>query len=58
MTDSAKVSSGVHHLHFPGESAAYRKARNALLKEEMALRRGIEKVAARRRALPPGGAVS
>jgi predicted dithiol-disulfide oxidoreductase (DUF899 family) len=29
-----------------------------LLKEEMALRRGIEKVAARRRALPPGGAVS
>jgi len=57
MTDSAKSSSGIHHLHFPGESAAYRKARNALLKEEMALRRGIEKVAARRRALPPGGAV-
>src|SRR5260221_2300728 len=57
MTDSAKSSSGVHHLHFPGESAAYRKARNALLKEEMALRRGIERVAARRRALPSGGAV-
>jgi predicted dithiol-disulfide oxidoreductase (DUF899 family) len=57
MTDSAKSSASIHHLHFPGESAAYRKARNALLKEEMALRRGIERVAARRRALPPGGAV-
>jgi len=57
MTDSAKSSASIHHLHFPGESAAYRKARNALLKEEMALRRGIERVAARRRALPPGGTV-
>src|SRR5262252_5240945 len=57
MADSSKASSDIHHLHFPGESASYRKARNALLKEEMALRRGIERVAARRRALPPGGAV-
>ena len=57
MTDSAKSSPSIHHLRFPGESAAYRKARNALLKEEMALRRGIERVAARRRALPSGGAI-
>jgi len=57
MTDSAKSSASVHHLHFPGETATYRRARNALLKEEMALRRGIERVAARRRALPPGGTV-
>ena len=57
MTDSAKSSASIHHLRFPGESAGYRKARNALLKEEMALRRGIERVAARRRALPPGGTV-
>jgi len=57
MTDSATSSASVHHLRFPGESAGYRKARNALLKEEMALRRGIERDAARRRALPPGGAV-
>lgn len=51
MTDS------LHHLHFPNESAQYRKARNALLAEEMELRRQIERVAARRRELPPGGEV-
>ena len=45
------------HLTFPNESAEYRKARNTLLAEEMALRRQIETVAARRRALPPGGEV-
>lgn len=48
----------VHHIHFPNESAEYRKARNALLEDEMELRRQVEKVAARRRTLPPGGAVS
>jgi predicted dithiol-disulfide oxidoreductase (DUF899 family) len=42
---------------FPNESAAYRQARNALLVEEIELRRRIERVAARRRALPPGGVV-
>jgi predicted dithiol-disulfide oxidoreductase (DUF899 family) len=45
------------HLSFPNESAEYRKARNALLAEEMALRKHIESVAAQRRALPPGGEV-
>jgi predicted dithiol-disulfide oxidoreductase (DUF899 family) len=39
------------------ESAAYRAARNALLAEEIELRRHIERVAAQRRDLPPGGAV-
>src|ERR1700730_7848069 len=29
----------LHHLRFPGESADYRAARNALLAEEMELRR-------------------
>jgi predicted dithiol-disulfide oxidoreductase (DUF899 family) len=43
--------------HFPDESAAYRTARNALLAEEIELRRHIERVAALRRALPPGGRV-
>ena len=43
------------HLTYPNESAEYRNARNALLTEEMALRRQIEAVAAQRRALPPGG---
>jgi predicted dithiol-disulfide oxidoreductase (DUF899 family) len=46
------------HLNFPGESADYRTARNKLLDEEMALRRQIERVAAQRRALPPGGEVA
>ena len=38
---------------FPNESAEYRKARNALLVEEIELRRHISRVAAQRRALPP-----
>jgi predicted dithiol-disulfide oxidoreductase (DUF899 family) len=43
--------------HFPNESAAYRAARNALLAEEIELRRHVERVAARRRELPMGGEV-
>ena len=42
---------------FPNESEAYRQARNALLAEEIELRRHIERVAALRRALPNGGIV-
>jgi predicted dithiol-disulfide oxidoreductase (DUF899 family)/uncharacterized protein YndB with AHSA1/START domain len=45
----------LHNLRFPGESAEYRAARDALLREEIALRQQIERVAAQRRALPPGG---
>jgi predicted dithiol-disulfide oxidoreductase (DUF899 family) len=41
----------------PNESKAYRQARNELLREEIELRRHIERVAAMRRALPPGGEV-
>jgi predicted dithiol-disulfide oxidoreductase (DUF899 family) len=44
-------------MKFPNESGAYRKARNALLEDEIALRRQIEALAARRRKLPPGGEV-
>ena len=47
----------MEHLHFPNESAEYRRVRNALLEEEMVLRRQIERVAAQRRALPLGGTV-
>jgi len=43
--------------HFPNESPEYRRARNYLLSEEIELRRHIERVAALRRALPPGGEV-
>ncbi|WP_254065598.1 MULTISPECIES: DUF899 family protein [unclassified Acidisoma] len=39
------------------EGAEYRAARTALLAEEIELRRHIERVAAQRRALPPGGEV-
>ena len=39
---------------FPNESAAYRSARNALLQEEVELRRHLERVAQMRRDLPPG----
>ena len=40
---------------YPNDSADYRRARTALLAEEIELRRHIERVAAQRRALPPGG---
>jgi predicted dithiol-disulfide oxidoreductase (DUF899 family) len=45
-------------IRIPNESADYRAARQALLAEEVELRRHIEKVAAMRRALPPGGQVT
>ena len=47
----------LEHLHFPNESTSYRQARNALLEEEMELRRHVERVAQQRRALPKGGEV-
>jgi predicted dithiol-disulfide oxidoreductase (DUF899 family) len=47
----------MQHLRFPNESMTYRAARNALLAEEMELRRQVERVAAHRRALPMGGEV-
>jgi predicted dithiol-disulfide oxidoreductase (DUF899 family) len=45
-------------VRFPNESNDYRRARDALLAEEIELRRQIERVAEQRRALPPGGAVA
>jgi predicted dithiol-disulfide oxidoreductase (DUF899 family) len=44
-------------VRFPNESAEYRAARTALLQEEYELRRHLERVAALRRSLPPGGEV-
>jgi predicted dithiol-disulfide oxidoreductase (DUF899 family) len=41
----------------PNESDAYRRARQDLLVEEIELRRQMERVAQRRRDLPPGGEV-
>ncbi len=52
MNDVAK---SLHDKRFPGEDAAYRRARDELLLAELELRRHDERVAALRRALPPGG---
>jgi predicted dithiol-disulfide oxidoreductase (DUF899 family) len=43
---------------YPNESEAYRRARTALLAEEIELRRHIERVAEQRRQLPDGGEVT
>jgi predicted dithiol-disulfide oxidoreductase (DUF899 family) len=45
-------------IRFPNESEEYRAAREALLVEEIELRRHIERVAAQRRQLPRGGEVT
>ena len=42
-------------LRYPNESRAYRDARDALLKDEQELVEKVKAVAAKRRALPPGG---
>jgi len=62
MTDDTGLTPAVelvarNRAHFPNESDAYRSARDALLVEEIELRRHIERVAELRRALPPGGEV-
>lgn len=44
-------------LTFPGESAEYRAARDALFAREAELARLTEEVAAERRKLPPGGEI-
>ncbi|MCG8493511.1 MAG: DUF899 family protein [Sneathiellales bacterium] len=49
--------SDLHSNHFPGESTAYRQARNELLQEEIELRKLSEQIAEKRRALPLGGEV-
>lgn len=53
----ARRLAATNKAHFPNESAEYRTARNALLVEEIELRRHIERVASRRRALPAGGTI-
>jgi predicted dithiol-disulfide oxidoreductase (DUF899 family) len=56
LTPAAKLAKE-NPVRFPNESAEYRAARTALLEEEIELRRHIERVAAQRRSLPPGGPV-
>ncbi len=44
-------------VSYPNESNEYRLARDILLKEEVALRGRIERVAGLRRELPDGGLI-
>jgi predicted dithiol-disulfide oxidoreductase (DUF899 family) len=48
----------LHEMYLPGESKAYRRARDELLTAEIELRRQVEVVAAQRRMLPFGGVVA
>ena len=50
-----KAAALTSSVRFHGETPAYRKARDRLLKSEVELRRHIEAVAAERRKLPLGG---
>ncbi|MBS1804956.1 MAG: DUF899 family protein [Acidobacteria bacterium] len=54
---SAEQLAATNTARYPNETAEYRTARNALLVEELELRRHIERVAAQRRALPAGGEI-
>jgi predicted dithiol-disulfide oxidoreductase (DUF899 family) len=56
LVPAAELAAG-NRAHFPNESADYRRARNALLAQEIELRRQIERLSALRRQLPPGGEV-
>lgn len=63
MADSKTLTPAVElakkdNTHFPNESENYRRARNALLIEEIELRRHIWRVGQMRRALPSGGEVT
>jgi len=50
----AAQMAATNEIHYPNETREYRAARNALLAEEIELRRHIERVADQRRALPAG----
>jgi predicted dithiol-disulfide oxidoreductase (DUF899 family) len=57
LVPAAALAEG-NRASFPNESPEYRAARNALLAEEIELRRHAERVAELRRRLPPGGEVT
>ena len=56
LTPAAQLAAK-NQRRYPNETPQYRAARQALLAEEIELRRHIERVAEQRRALPPGGEV-
>jgi predicted dithiol-disulfide oxidoreductase (DUF899 family) len=54
---TGEAAERLHDVRFPNESDEYRAARDALLREEIDLRRRAEAVAEERRRLPLGGEV-
>jgi predicted dithiol-disulfide oxidoreductase (DUF899 family) len=44
--DEVRATASLQHLRFPNESLEYRRARNALVDQEIELRRHMERVAA------------
>jgi predicted dithiol-disulfide oxidoreductase (DUF899 family) len=54
----AEELAAINQAQYPNESTEYRAARNVLLAEEIELRRHVERVAAQRRMLPPGGQIA
>jgi predicted dithiol-disulfide oxidoreductase (DUF899 family) len=57
LKPAADLAAAAASKPYPGDSVDYRRARTALLAEEIELRRHIERVAALRRTLPLGGEV-
>jgi predicted dithiol-disulfide oxidoreductase (DUF899 family) len=55
---TAQQLAASNRASYPNESSDYRVARNALLAEEIELRRHVERVAQQRRALPDGGQIA
>ena len=53
----AEALAARNETHFPNESREYRTARDALLVQEIEVRRATERAAELRRQLPPGGEV-
>src|ERR1700748_1588862 len=53
----AQELAATNKAHFPNESAEYRKARNALLVEEIELPRHLEQVAAHVQPMPQGAEI-
>jgi predicted dithiol-disulfide oxidoreductase (DUF899 family) len=47
----------LHQMHLPNEPGLNRTARNALLQQEVELRKRLEDVATLRRSLPLGGEI-
>jgi predicted dithiol-disulfide oxidoreductase (DUF899 family) len=55
LKPASELAAAAQAKPYPNDSADYRRARVALLEEEIELRRHIERVAEQRRALPMGG---